>query len=82
MPTKPVTPEEGKTLVFIDPRTKEPCRRCYGTGKMPPWPGSNGSVTCGVCRAEEGETVDYEAGCKKWDAPIHPTIAQKEDTNE
>lgn len=38
--------------VWVDPRTKEPCRRCDGTGKMPPWPGSKGLVVCGICRAE------------------------------
>ncbi len=42
--------------VWIDPRTKEPCRRCDGTGKMPPWPGSKGLVPCGVCRAEMRST--------------------------
>jgi hypothetical protein len=50
------TPEpEGvraDTEVWIDPRTKEPCRRCDGTGKVQPWPGSKGLVACGVCRAE------------------------------
>lgn len=45
--------EEETGLVYVDPRTKEPCRRCYGKGFMPPWPDSNGLVVCGVCRAEE-----------------------------
>lgn len=48
------TPGGGEMEIWIDPRTKEPCRRCYGTGKMPPWPGSVQSVPCGVCRAEFG----------------------------
>ena len=46
-------PANAKEIeVWIDPRTKEPCLRCDGTGKMPPWPGSKGLVVCGICRAE------------------------------
>jgi hypothetical protein len=39
-----------RETVWIDPRTGDACKRCGGTGKMPPWPGSNGLVACGVCR--------------------------------
>lgn len=54
-PCSPTLAPEGQradTEVWIDPRTKEPCRRCDGTGKMPPWPHSKGLVVCGVCHAE------------------------------
>lgn len=52
LPSPSAAKVESET-VFIDPRTKEPCRRCYGTGKMPPWPGSKGLVHCGICREED-----------------------------
>lgn len=52
-PNQPQSSPDGSETVYIDPRTKEPCRRCDGTGKMPPWPESKGLVPCGVCRAEE-----------------------------
>lgn len=60
-------------LVYIDPRTKEPCRRCYGTGFMKPWPDSKGLVACGICRAEERSTPNSsQLQAVRGEVPTHP----------
>jgi hypothetical protein len=63
-------------VVWIDPRTKEPCRRCSGTGKMPPWPGSKGLVACGVCREEE-RAAPLRVESPKELPPLDVTLGQE-----
>lgn len=76
----PLPAEEAAGTVWIDPRTQEPCKRCGGTGKMPPWPGSKGLVACGVCRealapepavAPEPASVVPPFYCTDWHSGDH-----------
>ncbi len=75
-----------KQPVEVTEKAAEPCRECNGTGRMPPWPGSNGLVDCKLCGfppaappvAEEG-AAELEKEQVRWQKAIYELLVKETD---